>query len=97
MSVDVDFEDKYCIIPIYTPHCGYSQSEFDAFYDDFRAVASIARRAGRKIIIGGDFNTQLNVGVRSERLRQFAAELELQICNDRMIHLGKGRGHLKAL
>ena len=51
-------------LSIYVPHAGYDWSEFETCFDSIREVLEDARRKHIKYFIGGDFNTQINVGNR---------------------------------
>ena len=59
-------------IATYVPHCGYSVQDLERTYEQLRCVVSEARRSKRAVIIGGDFNTQLNVGRRGILLKQLS-------------------------
>ena len=72
---------SYCAIATYVPHCGYSNADFDETYNQLRCIASKAYRSCKRIIIGGDFNTQFDIGIRGVALRQFAKEFGLCITN----------------
>eukprot|EP00959_Pyramimonas_sp_CCMP1952_P338502 7088869-Pyramimonas_sp.AAC.1 len=65
------------IVSVHAPHCGYSLQELDDFYSDLKDLVKEGQRTDIYIVIGGDFNTQLDVGSRSELLREFVAEFDL--------------------
>jgi endonuclease/exonuclease/phosphatase family metal-dependent hydrolase len=69
-------------IAVYVPHCGYSVEDLEQTYNQLRCVTSEACHSKKAIIIGGDFNTQLNVGRRGILLQQFSDEFGLQITNN---------------
>ena len=50
---------NYRIIAIYAPHAGYTVHEFNICFDDLRKCVLEGQRNGRKCVIGGDFNTDL--------------------------------------
>ena len=74
---------NYCAISTYVPHCGYSREDFDETYNQLRCLVSKAHRLCKRIIIGGDFNTQFGVGIRGVALEQFSQEFGLCITNAR--------------
>ena len=65
---------KVRFVAVYLPHMGYPVSEFDDTFDQLRCVVDEGRRCRRSLVIGGDFNSQLGVGVRG------AALAELLLC-----------------
>ena len=69
-------------VATYTPHMGYSNHDLYRYYDQLAWVLDDARRQGRTIVVGGDFNTQLNVGIRGDCLADLAKNFDLQITND---------------
>ena len=73
--------DGKCIrsIAVYVPHCGYSAYHLEQTYEQLRCTVSEAYRKKRAVIIGGDFNTVVNVGIRGILLEQFVQEFSL--CN----------------
>ena len=73
--IGIDFKmhgRNYCAISTYVPHCGYSREDFDETYNQLRCLVSKAHRSCKRIIIGGDFNTQFGVGIRGVELEQFS-------------------------
>ena len=68
-------------IAVYVPHCGYSRQDLEETFEQLRCTVSEAQRKNRSVIIGGDFNTQYNVGVRGILLEQFIQEVGLCINN----------------
>ena len=72
---------SYCGIATYIPHCGYSAAHLEQTYDQLRCITSKAYRSNKRIVIGGDFNTQHGVGVRGLMLDEFAREFRLDITN----------------
>ena len=62
-------------IAVYAPHCGYSAQVLDETYEQLRCSVFEAKRQKKTVIDGGDFNTQLNVGVRGIFLEQFTQEV----------------------
>lgn len=72
---------SYCGSATYLPHCGYSAADLEQTYNQLRYVTSKAFRSNKRIIIGGDFNTQVNVGSRGIMFKEFAQEFSLCISN----------------
>ena len=66
-------------IATYIPHCGYSVQDLEETYEQLRCIVSEPRRLHRAVIIGGDFNTQLIVGLRGILIKQLADEFGLRI------------------
>ena len=73
-------------VATYTPHMGYSNHDLYRYYDQLTWVLDDARRQSRTIVVGGDFNTQLNVGLRGDCLADMARNFHLQITNDDTHH-----------
>lgn len=74
------------IIAAYAPHAGYSHEEFHAFFDQLHRLVAGAYRAGRRVILGGDFNLQLDVGQRGAMFAEFCAGFGFVIANDDSHH-----------
>ena len=68
-------------VAAYAPHAGYSDNDLQCFYDSLCYIASDARSKGHLCIVGGDFNTQLDIGMRGSLLSEFASAYELDVCN----------------
>ena len=70
LSLRVMYLDLLCgtglfrIVVGYAPHAGYPNVDLDFFYDQLRVCLEEAWRMGHTIIVGGDFNTQVGVGIR---------------------------------
>ena len=69
-------------VAVYMPHCGYSADHFEQTADQLRCVLDEATQQRRRIIVGGDFNSQLRVGHRSAYLDNLASSFGLHITND---------------
>ena len=74
------------VVATYTPHMGYSNHDLYRYYDQLTWVLDDARRQSRTIVVGGDFNTQLNVGLRGDCLADMARNFHLQITDDDAHH-----------
>lgn len=84
--IGIDFKmhgRNYCAISTYIPHCGYCREDFDETYNQLRCIVTKAYRSCKRIIVGGDFNTQFGIGSRGFALEQFAEEFDLCITNAR--------------
>ena len=67
--VDLLLHDrKYRVVSVYVPHAGYPPSAFETCMDSLRSTVLQASKLGYIPLVGGDFNTQANVGWRSARL-----------------------------
>ena len=71
------------LIAVYLPHCGYGAEEAERVYEMLEEQIESARRRGYKVIVGGDFQTELNNGDRGERLQSFAACNQLEMTHGR--------------
>ena len=83
VSLDLSKDFRISVCAVYLPHCGFGNDALTNCYTELGEAVQKQKRAGRHIIIGGDFNTQVSLGVRGESLAQFVAENRLTICNDR--------------
>ena len=72
---------KLRAMAVYVPHCGYDIEHFNETFDQLRCFASAGRRKGRRLVIGGDFNTQIDIGERGECLNEFVRTFCLTIAN----------------
>ena len=72
------------IIAICVPHAWYSWDDLHLTYDHLRNAMTWSCRYSSKIIIGGDFNTQLDVGYRGRLLQKFANEYKLLFGNEQI-------------
>ena len=82
LYVDMNIHGShYRIVSIYVPHAGYPNSALEECYEDLRKVLVDTDCVGRKVAVGGDFNTQVGSGPRSDLLMQLVAEFGLHICN----------------
>ena len=79
LYVDVKLHGKgYRILAIYVPHAGYNVNEYEICLDDLRKCVLEGQRQGRKCMVGGDFNTELQRGWRGDRLRELLLEVHLE-------------------
>ena len=82
MYIDLVIHGRtYRIISVYMPHAGYPADDFNMCLDRFREIGLQAVASGYKFMVGGDFNTQINAGWRSERLTATVEELGMAISN----------------
>lgn len=75
---------KIRVVAVYVPHAGYSVEDFDETFDQLRYTLQIGRNLKRRLVVGGDFNCQLNVGTRGDALDNLISCFGLQISNDSM-------------
>ena len=73
---------KIRVVAVYLPHCGYDVEDFDQTFDQLRCVVDQGQKQKRKIIIGGDFNSQVNVGYRGTQLQSLVDSFALTITNN---------------
>ena len=81
----VDLALPGCIvrcISVYMPHMGYPAEELETVYEQLHQIVEAASRLGLKVLIGGDFNTQLDVGRRGDLLSELCHSFELNVAND---------------
>ena len=63
LYVDVQIgKNKIRIIAAYAPHAGCSEPDFTNFSEQLHSALHGAYRDGRRVILGGDFNLQIDVG-----------------------------------
>ena len=65
-------------VAAYAPHSGYSRDVLNKFY----ACLEDARGRRFQLVVGGDFNTQLNTGFRGTLLQDVVETFDLTITND---------------
>ena len=83
LAVDVSIGGKFCrCIAVYCPHAGFEMKYLDEVYEKLEIVCKEAEEAGKRLLIGGDFNTVLHRGYRGLRLQEFANIFNLAIVND---------------
>ena len=75
---------KIRAVAVYVPHAGYSAELFDSTFDQLRYTLQQGRNLKRRLVLGGDFNSQLNVGIRGATLENLAVLFGLQITNNSM-------------
>ena len=87
LSLRVMYIDLLCgtglfrIVVGYAPHAGYPKVDLDFFYDQLRVCLEEAWQMGHTIIVGGDFNTQVGVGIRGLLLDELAHSFDLVVAN----------------
>ena len=74
-------------VAAYAPHSGYSRDVLDKFYEDLHACLEDARGKRFQLVVGGDFNTQLNTGFRGTLLQDVGETFDLIITNDDDNHI----------
>ena len=73
---------KVRAVAVYLPHMGYAVSEFHDTFDQLRCVIDQGQKCRQRLVIGGDFNTQLGVGMRGAALAELQHSLSLNVLND---------------
>ena len=63
-------------------HAGYPVEDFEATFDQLQNTLQNGRNLKRRLVVGGDFNCQLNVGMRGAALDNLINSFGLQISND---------------
>ena len=66
----------------YTPHVGNWNHDSYRYYGQLTWVYGDARRQKGTIVVSGDFNEHLNVGIRGDCFADLAQKIDLQIPND---------------
>ena len=73
---------KIRAVSVYMPYSGYDDVEvFDETYDQLRYFCAAGRKQRRRLVIGGDFNSQMGVGERGEYLDEFVRSFGLVCAN----------------
>jgi exonuclease III len=73
---------KVRTIAVYLPHCGYTEQEYDTSIDQLKCILGEAKQKQRRIILGGDFNSQIGVGIRGATLHEIQSSYGLILTND---------------
>ena len=69
------------IISVYVPCGGHDWQEVEAFYEELRILMDGAVRHGMRIILAGDFNTEVGRGERGMALQNILSGYGLMIFN----------------
>ena len=73
---------KIRAVSVYVPYCGYIGVDvFDETYDRLRYLCAAGRKQRRRLLIGGDFNSQVGVGERGECMDEFVRSFGLVLAN----------------
>ena len=72
---------KVTAIAVYMPHAGYERAVLDHTYDHLDKATRWAYKYSRSVVIGGDFNTVLHAGLRSEKLFEHMGQHSLSMAN----------------
>jgi len=82
MFIDLTFGTNRCrFISVYMPHAGYPHGELGMVYDQLHWILADAQNMNYASVLGGDFNTQWNVGVRGDMIREFSYMFGLSLAN----------------
>ena len=80
MYVDVTtFNKTVRFAAVYMPHAGYPDAEMRLVYERLHQILEDARSKSFACIVGGDFNTQLHVGLRGDLLLQTLHMCQLHV------------------
>lgn len=69
------------VIAVYAPHAGYPWAEFIDCIDKLASLVMNAQDKGMQIIVGGDFNLNLNIGDRGDVFQDFISQFNLVVAN----------------
>eukprot|EP00959_Pyramimonas_sp_CCMP1952_P432209 9051138-Pyramimonas_sp.AAC.1 len=67
LGIDIVMHSRlYTCFAVYVPHAGFAQDAFDSFYNDLDGMIRTSQRQNKNscIVIGGDWNSQFNIGPR---------------------------------
>ena len=82
MYVDVTtFNKTVRFAAVYMPHAGYPDPDLRLVYERLHQILEDARSKSFACIVGGDFNTQLHVGLRGDLLQQTLHMYQLHVAN----------------
>ena len=82
-SLDFVFaRNKFRVFAICAPHADFPFRDFHDLMSLLTELAISAKKDGFIVIIGGDFNCQLDIGSRGEILRELSAICHLRIANE---------------
>ena len=82
MSIDLQCSGGVVrLVAGYAPHMGYSQDELQTFYDQLFYGLRGLKQHCVGAIVGGDFNTQLCVGLRGQMLKDLLHSFVFEIAN----------------
>ena len=68
-------------ISVYMPHAGYPLVEFEECIKYISEIVLEGQRKKYKCILGGDFNTEMGRGTRSDIMMELMGEFGLEACN----------------
>ena len=74
---------KMRTVAVYAPHAGNPKQDFDDTFDQLRYVLQQGKNLKRRLVVGGDFNYQLDNSVRGVALRNLSNACGLNITNER--------------
>lgn len=73
---------KIRAIAVYMPHCGYPDQDLENAHDQLRSTLAPAQTQQRRLIVGGDFNSQIGIGMRGDMLQQIQTGYNLKLTNN---------------
>ena len=81
-SLDLTFSNfTMRVVAVYMPHAGYSHEYLLSVHDQVQACVDEALKHNDRVIIGGDFNTQLHLGPRGVLLHELVSMFGLRVAN----------------
>ena len=84
LSIDLQSRGRVLqIAAVYIPHAGYSFDELHSLYDELHALFDYGMQKRFDLIVGGDFNTVVNLWPRWDLLNEMMAMFDLQIANSK--------------
>ena len=82
MAVDFRFRGKTLrLFAVYFPHAGYPWSLFEKSWEDLSSLCMEAQDKGMQVIVGGDFNLELQRGDRGRCMHDFCDQFLLEVAN----------------
>ena len=69
-------------VAVYAPYAGYPIQDFDDTFDQLRYVLQQGKHLKRRLVVGGDLNCHLDIGVRGVVLRDSPNAFGLNITNE---------------
>ena len=97
LAIDMLFGNlKARVVSVYMPHAGFNWQKLFDVYNQLSLLLTPTLRARQMIIVGGDFNTALNVGHRGDCLADFCNNFELSIANSNGLDLDHNQWTFKS-
>ena len=82
MAIDLKIGEKLVrVVSVYMPHIGYGWQAFHQCFEDLSNLLMQAQDQGMHVIIGGDFNLNLDDSMRGSVMREFCHQFSMVIAN----------------